>query len=727
MALSADFEDGDASLSAWAGLAVGIDRDLNRRAGLFSAATRRLVWWLSAAYLIANVIVLLLPLGPRLHIDLEAIFLLPPIIAALVATLHAARRGRGRERLFWQLWVLTTAALLTGMLFRAAMAIAHGRHPGAGSLEDIAYLVAFTAQVPVTILFADAATVTRTRRARSILDFFAILLMILGITYLAVFDPLDVGGESVTLIENLVFTVFPVLSFAFVAYVWVFKRGHWFTWERFIFALLVSSAVGMFLTEIGMPLGLYGAGTTMAGCVNVIWAVGFLCLVQAVIWRFSDTTPASGLTPIGELSELPGLVISICALAVLPALFVGHTVVTDAVRAAVIIWSAALLAMVVVARSIVYSHEVVALRALATIDPLTGLGNRRAFRERLVEVADQHDAGSRPLALCVVDIRAFEALNLRLGYKAGDEVLRSFALTVASIIDGAGEVYRIGGDDFAVLLPDFSAADAAEQSLAIAAAAAGLVAGEIVEVVCGIATLPEHTEDTAELLRLAEGAAYWAKVLGSEQIVIYDADLVEALDARQHVARVSADTQARMIEALAAAVDARDSYTEEHSRRVAMHASELASRFGLSAERLELLHSAALLHDIGKVGVSDAILLKPAALSNDERKMAERHSELGERILQRSAPTEMCSWVRWHHERWDGHGYPDGLRREEAPVEARILCLCDSYDAMRSDRPYRPAMGRRKACEELRRCAGSQFDPGLVALFIDYAWTGEDD
>jgi len=193
---------------------------------------------------------------------------------------------------------------------------------------------------------------------------------------------------------------------------------------------------------------------------------------------------------------------------------------------------------------------------------------------------------------------------------------------------------------------------------------------------------------------------------------------VEALDADERIRKLEEQSELAAVRALAAAVDARDSATQYHSRNVAALAVRVAQSLELSHDTTRLLEVAALLHDVGKIGVADAILRKRGALTAVERRDIEEHPVLGERILASNRFDEILPWVRGHHERWDGTGYPDGLAGEDIPLEARILALCDAYDAMTSERPYRNALTPDAAIQELDLCIGTQFDPVLADVFI---------
>jgi putative nucleotidyltransferase with HDIG domain len=165
-------------------------------------------------------------------------------------------------------------------------------------------------------------------------------------------------------------------------------------------------------------------------------------------------------------------------------------------------------------------------------------------------------------------------------------------------------------------------------------------------------------------------------------------------------------------------VDSRDVYTGSHSQRVAQLSGRIAARLGLPEEEVELARLAGSLHDLGKLAIPEEILRKPAALSDPERLVLERHPQIGFRMLESLGVDPVAEWVLRHHERWDGAGYPDGLAGETIPLGARIVFVADAFDAMTSDRVYREPLTHEQAVEELRRCAGSQFDPGVVAAFV---------
>jgi diguanylate cyclase (GGDEF)-like protein/putative nucleotidyltransferase with HDIG domain len=358
-----------------------------------------------------------------------------------------------------------------------------------------------------------------------------------------------------------------------------------------------------------------------------------------------------------------------------------------------------------------------ALRAmrLALTDPLTGLGNHRHFHERLQRELVIADDERTPLTLCLVDIDDFKRINDRFGHPVGDRVLSQ----VASRLRQGGEAFRLGGDEFAVLLPGLDERTSLAVGTAIVDRIGALVIEEVgpLTVSAGVATFPSHNVGRDELIRLADSALYWAKEHGKNRVRLYRPDVVELAELKRLAAGPDKAARYRAAASLAKAVDARDAYTGSHSERVSELAARIAQRVGADAELVELTRLAASLHDLGKLAIPEEILRKPVALTESERLVLERHPQIGFRMLESLGVDPVAEWVLHHHERWDGTGYPDGLAGERIPLGARIIFVADAFDAMTSERVYRRPLSTDAALAELERCAGTQFDPEIVAAF----------
>ncbi len=329
----------------------------------------------------------------------------------------------------------------------------------------------------------------------------------------------------------------------------------------------------------------------------------------------------------------------------------------------------------------------------AVTDSLTGLGNRRLMTAEL-ERALAHGRSSAPAMLAVFDLDGFKLYNDRFGHMAGDTLLSLLGHRLELAVAGAGSAFRPGGDEFCVLL----SCERREADARIAAAASALAAdgdGFSVTASFGRAWIPSEADAPSAALRLADDRMY----------------------AQKGGRRGSARQQTHDV--LLGVLREREPNLHEHLREVGRLARVVGSNLGMNAEELDELHRAAELHDIGKAAVPDTILNKPGPLEEQEWAFMRRHTLIGERILLAApALAPAAGTVRSSHERWDGSGYPDRLRGEAIPLAARIVAVCDAFDAITSDRPYAPARTRAQAIDELRAQAGTQFDPTVVEAFL---------
>jgi diguanylate cyclase (GGDEF)-like protein len=360
-----------------------------------------------------------------------------------------------------------------------------------------------------------------------------------------------------------------------------------------------------------------------------------------------------------------------------------------------------------------------ALRAmkLALTDPLTGLGNHRHFHDRLERELLEAERNERPFSLCLVDVDDFKRVNDLFGHPAGDNVLSQLATTLRQ----NGEAFRLGGDEFALLLPNYDETEGVGTASAIIERIAEVQLDHMgsVTVSAGIATFPRQAPDRGELIRLADSALYWAKENGKNRVHVYRPDVVELAELRRLAVGPDRAARFRAAASLAKAVDLRDTYTGSHSARVAELAARVAARLGLDQEQIELSRLAGSLHDLGKLAIPEEILRKPGPLTGPERLVLERHPQIGFRMLDSLGIDPVADWILHHHERWDGTGYPDRLPGAEIPLGARIIFVVDAYDAMTSDRVYRGRLAQEDALAELERCAGTQFDPAVVAALAE--------
>jgi diguanylate cyclase (GGDEF)-like protein len=331
------------------------------------------------------------------------------------------------------------------------------------------------------------------------------------------------------------------------------------------------------------------------------------------------------------------------------------------------------------------------LEAQANTDALTGLGNRRRLMADL-ERAARAATPEAPVVLTLFDLNGFKNYNDMFGHPAGDALLLRLGHALERAVEGlAGRAYRPGGDEFCVVAPAASR-EAMEQAACAALSESG--EGFSITAAFGSAVLPLTTTDPSEALRSADAAMY----------------------AEKHSGRAGPDRQSSDV--LLRALTERHPDLGDHLDGVTELAVDVAARLGIQGDDLTQVHHAAALHDIGKVAIPDAIITKPGPLNADEWAFMRRHTLIGERIIAAApALAGAARLVRASHEAWNGTGYPDKLAGTEIPLGARIITVCDAFDAMISDRPYSPPRTIEEALAELRRCAGTQFDPAIVPVF----------
>jgi two-component system cell cycle response regulator len=331
----------------------------------------------------------------------------------------------------------------------------------------------------------------------------------------------------------------------------------------------------------------------------------------------------------------------------------------------------------------------------ATTDPLTGLGNRRRLMDEL-DTAVRGALAGRPATLAFFDLDGFKRYNDSFGHGAGDALLIRLGRALASTVAPAGEAFRLGGDEFCLLLPgSFKREDAQIASCRAALSERG--SGFAVTASCGVVSLPEDADSLSAALNLADERMYADKAAAGRST-------------RAHVQSVTMQQKVLM-----QLLNERQPELHQHVRDVGLLSTAIGRTYDLDSEQLDELRRAAELHDLGKLAIPDRILDKPGPLSEAEWRLIRQHTLIGERILN-AAPAlrPVARLVRSSHERWDGDGYPDRLAGRAIPLGSRIIAVCDAFDAITSERAYHAARSRNEAVAELRRNAGSQFDPEVV-------------
>jgi diguanylate cyclase (GGDEF)-like protein/putative nucleotidyltransferase with HDIG domain len=365
--------------------------------------------------------------------------------------------------------------------------------------------------------------------------------------------------------------------------------------------------------------------------------------------------------------------------------------------------------------------------ASARTDLHTGLLNSRGLTETLGAEIERARMGAHRVSLLVVEVSGLIAQRGRSGDRAADAATVEIAGLLGDSTRRIDTVARTGAADFAIVLPETDENTAfllAEQVLG-RLRRAYREWGSQLSTSIGIAAFPKHAASAEVLRKSAVSACQAAKTLGGDRAVVFSVELEDVLQGDPSRGLSERRTHLSTVLSLAEVLDLRDARTAAHSLNVSRYCELIAEELGLPAQRVQRLRLAGLLHDIGKVGIPDSILEKPGPLSPGEWDQVRRHPEMAARILGARELTDIREWVLARHEQPDGHGYPRGLAGEEIPLEARILAVAETYDALTSERPYRSARSGEEAIAEIGRYAGSQFDGGVVDALVRVL--GDDD
>jgi diguanylate cyclase (GGDEF)-like protein len=505
-------------------------------------------------------------------------------------------------------------------------------------------------------------------------------LAVAAISAALVFEPVldNVDGQGLAVATNL---AYPLTDLALLGLIVGALAGTGWRLDRTW--MLLAMGVATFWLADSLYLVKTAEGTfTSGGPIDTGWWAGLFGVALAAYQR----PPKAARAPQGESIRLVAVPLAFGLAGLLLLVYASFT----HLNALAVGLAAASLLAVMWRLTLTFRENVGMLRASrdeALTDALTSLGNRRALTRELEAIEGE------PMVLALFDLDGFKHYNDTFGHPAGDALLVRLGSNLASCLEGRGRAFRMGGDEFCVL---FEPGHDDPALLVESSAAALSEAGEGFSIGCsyGAISLPEEATEPAEALRIADQRMYASK----------------------HAGRMSAGRQSKDV--LLRALSERSPVLGGHLSGVAELAERTARRLGLAPEEVERVRHAGELHDAGKVAIPDGILSKPGPLTDEEWAFIRRHPLIGERIVA-SAPAlrTVAGLVRSTHERWDGHGYPDRLVADEIPLGSRIVAVADAYDAMTSERPYAARRTPQEALEELRACAGSQFDPAVVQTF----------
>ncbi|MBQ3311456.1 diguanylate cyclase [bacterium] len=393
--------------------------------------------------------------------------------------------------------------------------------------------------------------------------------------------------------------------------------------------------------------------------------------------------------------------------------------------------------------------------AHANTDSLTSLSNHRGFQEILSHELEKAEKKSSTLSVVMMDINNISKINRELGHAKGDEIIKLVAEKVKQNIRSGDTAGRYGGDEIAIILPNTDTNEAKYLAEYLTYSLSCCFVDDVgpIKVSVGIANYPQCAKEQEKLLVSAEQAMYISQSKGYKDgmsAIISASDFnfwddlalhsfAEVLTKRHSQLGVNFEEELvskfanedissqhhleELASSLASAIDAKDPYTKGHSTSVSKYSEALARALNLPEHEVQRIRLGALLHDVGKIGIPESVLKKPTHLSDEEWEIMKQHPIIGaEKVLMKNeALKDLAPMVKYHHEHYDGSGYPYKLKGEEIPLEARIVAVADTYHALISDRPYRKGLGVEKACEILQSGAGTQWDAELIRMFIQIA------
>lgn len=673
-----------------------------------------------------NILIVTADLPPAMAVLMSdlVVYLLPmALVVGLGIVLSLSTVGVLVEHRFWTLLTVATALVLVAESYWTYYAVAVD-HRGPPIDSPIRLVLLAAAGVFLSI----GVTVTRYAEepVMARLGLYVNVLAAMTVLYPAVFL-VWIWPSFSSVPERLetaaIAAVYPVLGALVlgVAVVLVvsWKAYHWRVWERLITVSLVVYAVGLCAFPLWYP-AFVSSQSLETTWFPWVMGCGFYLMFMAMVYRVtagaddavSQRWPVLRLEGAVWTTVFPAAMA--CAMVVLGGIALSLSGQPQGVPVLV---SAILLAVLLGARSWLLELERGYHRKSSVTDHATGAMSRRHLDSRLEQAIA--DAGGSEMALVVFDIDGFARFEDQDDALA---VLVEVAEVLTSVSGENAEVFRLGADQFAVIAKRVGgeqAAAMAEQAIATVRSRILETLGTLVVLCAGVAVHPLHAEERGALLEAAREACRAAKGTLGGEVRIHGA--MPPLDDGLGLGRI-ADSRVRAgrdtVIVLAAAVDARDSVTRNHSAGAAELMGPLCRSLGLPEERVQMAALAALVHDVGKIGIPDSVLQKIGPLTPDERLLIQEHSELGERILAAARLTEILPIARHHHERWDGRGYPDGLEGHDIPIEARALAVCDTFETLIAGRPYRAAQTVEDAIAEVEANAGSQFDPMVAAVFV---------
>ncbi len=679
-----------------------------------------LAGWM-AAFLVVGAFVLLTTVfaDPSARLLAQLVFMVP-VALSFAGSVAASRRARAGSRAR-RTWGFLAVASSFALCAEGVLALGAVRGESAAS-ASVLFDVSAVCGVGFLVAGAWSATafdsVGWRRGARWVFDGLALSALAVGVSYDVIARALpvrSVGADEIVRLMCLVLVGFVMLEM--VALIYGSPVAQFAPWNRTLGVGLALLAVALIGWAVIMFADVDAAVSRLPLGFSVVSLAGYSVLAMSALQRLVVERRWRPDATGGHLPEwIPGVVFSSVVLVTVVWLAMLAVRAPDEASRAVFTFALGVAAVSVVARTALANAESVELDARSLTDPVTGTLGPQALDRAWEAVDAQARRRGELAALYAVDVDDFARVNADLSFIGGDRELRLVASSLERVSGADAWVVRVSGDEFLVLACVADLAEGKSLGVRLCAAVKETRGSVPLTASVGAAFAPLHAATCEELARCASAARVWAKRQGKDRIVVYDPRIGDAvsIDERLSGSLQSARDVAR---ALLAAADARDPHSHDHARNVAALARLMATELEYEDAHAERVEIAALLHDVGKIALPN-VMLGGKTLSARERLISQEHCQLGERLLEALSDPGIALWVRAHHERWDGQGYPDGLQGDAIPVEARIIALADAYDGMAAGRRYGAPMSKAAALQEIDFAIGTRFDPELAERFI---------
>lgn len=653
----------------------------------------------------------------------QVLYLAPLAVgAAALARVACCTVRNTRSRRVWALLAASVASVMAGEVVLSLKAVFGVDNAATTLLFDTANAVAAVLFGWMLVYAARVDQMGWRRALHVLLD--GIALFALGF---AVLYGYYTGGRAWSPADTIAaarFSTYGALAVAvFVGNIAAFgtPSAMRFRWNRPLASgiLLFAVAVGIwaFVALVRWPGEM---PAVLDAATGVIYLIAYFLIMMAAVYRLRSTEPASVLARRLTLPAVwPSSIVS--TLVLLSVAWTGYLAVTAAqgsTSALIYLGTLSVATVAMVVRTALVSADTDELAQRAVLDAATG-AFARSMRERcFAEIRSQADQSGCIPAAFSIDLDDFAHVNVAQGFRGGDRYLASVVEVLRRVSGRDARVLRQRSDEFVVFAVVRNRVAAMTLGREMLAAMRRVdLARRPLSASIGVAVLGEDAHDAESLVRCATLAQVWVKRHGKNRVSSYDSRVAFALALDERLSKTDERVRLDMVRALLAAADARDPANRYHARNVAALARLLAQDLELDGEHVGRIEIAAILHDVGKIALPNTMLggkTLPFAARESERE----HSALGEQLAESLGVDGVPRWVRAHHERWDGGGYPDELKGEAIPLESRIIALCDSYDGMTAGKRYGAPMSKAAALQEIDLGIGTRFDPDLAERFI---------